>query len=194
MTGQTFTDPHELAIFGIFSFLGSLRSDGKPRLEIFSGTVRRRPGPRGCSCSGVDLRIEPWRVWEPGSGECSGAGIGNGVLPMIGDARRRSWRFVPSSPLTSRSARARHHDHEASPGTRSKAGNSWLSSPVSATSATSRHRPASIPCRSTAPACSRRDQPAGGGSFDVNVLGTTGMLVDSDDHASPAPGFMWPTA
>jgi len=41
--------------------LGRLRSDSKPRLEIL-GTVRRRPGPRGCSCNGVDLRIEPWSV------------------------------------------------------------------------------------------------------------------------------------
>ena len=44
------------------------------------------------------------------------AGSGKGVLPMSGGVRRLSWRFVPSSPLTSRPARARSMDHETGPG------------------------------------------------------------------------------
>ena len=147
--------------------LGSLRSDSKPRLEIL-GTVRRRPGPRGCSCNGVDLRIEPWSVWEPGSGECSGAGIGNGVPPMIGNDRRLSWRSIPAA---SRSARVRRTS--TAPAVESLEGRQLLSTFTGFTHVRNILTPAGIfSLQVTGPGVLKAS-PAGHGAINLNVLGTT---------------------
>ena len=56
---------------------------------------------------------------------------------------------------------------------RSKAGNFWLSSPASATSATSRQDSGVYSLQIIDGPGVLKTQPAGGGSFDVKVLGTT---------------------
>src|SRR5271157_129846 len=98
-------------------------------------------------------------------------GSGKGVLPMSGGVRRFSWRFVPSSPLTSRSARARYTTTK--PVLESLEGRQLLAL------LTGFSHVRNIPTNSGVYSLQidgpgvLKTQPAGGGSFDVKVLGTT---------------------
>src|SRR5271157_5130518 len=98
-------------------------------------------------------------------------GSKKGVLPMSGGVRRFSWRFVPSSPLTSRSARARHGSKK--PVLESLEGRQLLALFTGFSHV--RHIPTNSGVYSLqigGPGV-LKTQPAGRGSFDVKVLGTT---------------------
>ena len=90
---------------------------------------------------------------------------------MSGGVRRLSWRFVPSSPLTSRPARARHTTTK--PVLESLEGRQLLAL------FTGFSHVRNIPTNSGVYSLQidgpgvLKTQPAGGGSFDVKVLGTT---------------------
>jgi len=90
---------------------------------------------------------------------------------MSGGVRRFSWRFVPSSPLTSRSARARHGSKK--PVLESLEGRQLLALFTGFSHV--RHIPTNSGVYSLqigGPGV-LKTQPAGRGSFDVKVLGTT---------------------
>src|SRR5271157_1943846 len=94
-----------------------------------------------------------------------------GVLPMSGGVRRFSWRFAPSSMLTSRPARARHSTTK--PVLELLEGRQLLAL------FTGFSHVRNIPTNSGVYSLQidgpgvLKTQPAGGGSFDVKVLGTT---------------------
>src|SRR5271166_579886 len=147
-------------------------SADKPR-NWRSGTTRRRflgrsrRGGLRASCdsgSGIGKRT--------GLRGSALAGSGKGVLPMGGGVRRLSWRFVPSSPLTSRPVRARRT--ATKPVLESLEGRQLLAL------FTGFSHVRNIPTNSGVYSLQIIDgpgvlktQPAGGGSFDVKVLGTT---------------------
>src|SRR5271157_5021123 len=98
-------------------------------------------------------------------------GSKKGVLPMSGGVRRFSWRFVPSSMLTSRPARARHSTTK--PVLELLEGRQLLA--LFAGFSHVRNIPTNSGVYSLqidGPGV-LKTQPAGRGSFDVKVLGTT---------------------
>src|SRR5271157_5896759 len=98
-------------------------------------------------------------------------GSGKGVLPMSGGVRRFSWRFVPSSLLTSRPVRARHTTTK--PVLEALEGRQLLAV------FTGFSHVRNIPTNSGVYSLQiggpgvLKTQPASGGAFDVKVLGTT---------------------
>src|SRR5208282_3755472 len=136
-----------------------------------SGTTRRRflgRSRRGVRAS-CHLGSADRGTNRPRGGARTGSG--KGVLPMSGGVRRLSWRFVPSSLLTSRSARARYTTTK--PVLESLEGRQLLAL------FTGFSHVRNIPTNSGVYSLQidgpgvLKTQPAGGGSFDVKVLGTT---------------------
>src|SRR5208283_377640 len=136
-----------------------------------SGTTRRRflgRSRRGVRAS-CHLGSGDRGTNRPRGGARTGSG--KGVLPMSGGVRRLSWRFVPSSLLTSRSARARYTTTK--PVLESLEGRQLLAL------FTGFSHVRNIPTNSGVYSLQidgpgvLKTQPAGGGSFDVKVLGTT---------------------
>src|SRR5208337_2226168 len=136
-----------------------------------SGTTRRRflsRSRRGMRAS-CHLGSGDRGTKRPQGGARTGSG--KGVLPMSGGVRRLLCRFVPSSPLTSRSARARYTTTK--PVLESLEGRQLLAL------FTGFSHVRNIPTNSGVYSLQidgpgvLKTQPAGGGSFDVKVLGTT---------------------
>ncbi len=102
---------------------------------------------------------------------------------MSGGVRRLAWRFVPSSPLTSRSARVRYIT--AKPVLESLEGRQLLALFTGFSHV--RNIPTSTGVYSlqiNGPGV-LKTQPAGGGSFDVKVLGTTDASTLSITQVRP---------
>ena len=119
---------------------------------------------------------------KTGSRESTRASGGKGVLPMSGGVRRLSWRFVLSLPITSRSARAR--DMTARPVLETLEGRQLLAVFTGFTHVRNVSTATGVYSLQIIGPGVLKPQPAGGGSFNLKVLGTTADF-DPDDHASP---------
>src|SRR5271166_2198890 len=146
-------------------------SADKPR-NWRSGTTRRRflgrsrRGGLRASCdsgSGIGKRT--------GLRGSALAGSGKGVLPMGGGVRRLSWRFIASSPLTSRPARARRT--ATKPVLESLEGRQLLALFTGFSHVRNILTNSGVYSFQIDGPGVLKTQPAGGGSFDVKVLGTT---------------------
>src|SRR5208337_1339181 len=99
------------------------------------------------------------------------AGSGKGVLPMSGGVRRLSWRIIPSSPLASRPARARYTTTK--PVLESLEGRQLLALFTGFSHVRNIPTPSGVYSLQIDGPGVLKTQPAGRGSFDVKVLGTT---------------------
>src|SRR5208337_2041002 len=137
-----------------------------------SGTTRRRflgRSRRGVRAS-CHLGSGDRGTNRPRGGARTGSG--KGVLPMSGGVRRLSWRFVPSSLLTSRSARARYTTTK--PVLESLEGRQLLALFTGFSHVRNIPTPSGVYSLQIVDGPGiLKTQPAGRGSFDVKVLGTT---------------------
>ena len=108
---------------------------------------------------------------KTGSRESTRASGGKGVLPMSGGVRRLSWRFVLSLPITSRSARAR--DMTARPVLETLEGRQLLAVFTGFTHVRNVSTATGVYSLQIIGPGVLKPQPAGGGSFNLKVLGTT---------------------